>query len=455
MDRASLTEKYLAVLAETAPGARELLGSQPDSALLGSYYRGRYLPRPFFLGHAERVRLHADLENLRAALAALPDRLFGGDFAAFARAVGLDDVQVSAVLRGRGGPLTRQTRADLYVDETGGFKLLELNIGSAVAGMDNADMCRALLEHPVLAGFAREHGLGFVDSMREQVDNVLVECGVRPGDRPVVALTDSPQSYREMASYMALLCERWGELGLTALPCHIGQLEARDGRVWLGEVPVDIVFRTFLIGDLRTSAAASELMDPILDAAERGEVTIFTPMESAAYASKGALALLSDEGNRHLFSAGELESLDRILPWTRMVRPGPVTLEGGARVDLVRYALSHQRELVLKPTSLAGGEGVLLGWADGLGPREWRERILAALDGPFVIQRRIRPAPELLPDETGRLRPWTALWGVFTVVNGYGGAFIRATPATAGDSVVNVATGAYVGAVLHETAPST
>ncbi|MFJ6795415.1 hypothetical protein [Streptomyces sp. NPDC091268] len=451
MDRMSLTEEYLALLTESGAKAEELVGAQKDSVLLETFYAGKYLSRPLFLGRAEQVRLHADLENLRTALASLPDKLFGGDFAAFARAVGLSEVQVSAVMRGRGPSVSRQTRADLYLDETG-FKLLELNIGSAVGGMDNADMCRELLAHPLLADFAESRGLGFVDSMREQVNNVIVEGGFRPGDRPVVALTDSPDGWAKMLPYMEALCARWRELGLDAHPCHLGQLEARDGRVWLGERPVDVVFRVFLIGDLLKSPEVPALMDPVLDAAERGEVKIFTPLDSAAYASKGALAILSDERNRGLFDAGQLASLDRILPWTRRVRPGPVTLEGGERVDLLEYALAHRLELALKPTSLAGGDGVLPGWADGTTPGLWREQVLAALDGPYVLQRRIRPLTELYPDEHGELRPWIPLWGVFTGADGYGGAYIRATPADSGEAVVNVATGAYAGAVLHEEA---
>ncbi|MCU7821276.1 hypothetical protein [Kitasatospora sp. DSM 101779] len=452
MDRISLTRAYLAELARIGPGADTPAVGPVGSEFLDGMYEGRYLTRPLFLGHAEQVQLHADLENLRSALASLPDLLFGGDFEAFARAVGLTDVQVSAVMRGRGATVSRQTRADLYVDDTG-FKLLELNIGSAVGGMDNPDMCRELLARPHLADFAERHELGFVDSLREQVNNIVVESGFGPGDSPVVALTDWPDGYGRMLPYMEALCDRWGEFGLEAHPCHVGQLEARDGRVWLGEKAVDIVFRVFLIGDLLKSPQALQLVHPILDAAERGEVRIFTPLDSAVYASKGALALLSDERNRGLFGADVLASLDRILTWTRMVRPGPVTLENGESVDLVEYALAHQQDLVLKPTSLAGGSGVLPGWTEGLTADEWSEHVHAALDRPYILQRRVRPTVELFADDNGELHPWTPLWGVFTVVNGHGGAYIRATPATTGGLVVNLATGAHAGPVLYELSP--
>ncbi len=93
------------------------------------------------------------------------------------------------------------------------------------------------------------------------------------------------------------------------------------------------------------------LIDPILRAAERGEVRIFTPMDSELFASKGALALLSDEANRHLCTAAELASLDRLLPWTKIVRSGSVTVDG-ERADLLEYAAVQRENLILKPTAM-------------------------------------------------------------------------------------------------------
>jgi len=94
-----------------------------------------------------------------------------------------------------------------------------------------------------------------------------------------------------------------------------------------------------------------------------------------------ALAMLSDERNRHLFTTAELASIDRILPWTRAVRPGPVTLEDGQRADLLDYAISHQDDLILKPTLRYGGQDVLPGWHHQTSPELWRKQLARALDG--------------------------------------------------------------------------
>jgi hypothetical protein len=136
--------------------------------------------------------------------------------------------------------------------------------------------------------------------------------------------------------------------------------------------------------------------------------------------------MLSDPASRHLLSAAERAACDRILPWTRMVRPGPVTLEDGRMVDLYDYAASHPGDLILKPTLLHGGLGMLAGWHPDTTATLWRDRLTAAMGGPYVIQRRIRPTPELCPGEDGEPVPWIVTWGVFTFPHGYGGVYARA-----------------------------
>ncbi len=448
-NRSTLTARYLDEVARRGISASELVtGKKLKAELLEGYYQQQYLSRPLFLGPAERVQLETDLVNLRAALTSLPDRLYGGDLTAFARAVGMNDVQISAIMRSRAATPTTMTRADLYLDQIG-FRLLEFNMGSAIGGTDNADILEGMLEHPVLAEFAADNRLEYVHTMREQVRTVKVETGFAADSRPTMVMTDWPSSYQNLAPYIDVYSARLSELGLDACGAHIGQLEVRDGRVWLRNRPVDIIYRMFMIEDLLEYPAAPRLVHPILDAAARGEVKIFTPMDDAMYASKGALAMLSDEGNRHLLDPDQLASVDRTLPWTRMVRRGLVSLEDGSQVELFDYALSHQRELALKPTSLHGGSGVLLGWRADTSPAAWQEQVRAALDGPYVIQRRIQPVPELFPAEDLEPQPWLISWGAFTMSCGFGGVYSRGTTVESNVEVINFGSGTYSGSALY------
>ncbi len=217
------------------------------------------------------------------------------------------------------------------------------------------------------------------------------------------------------------------------------------GRVWLDGRPVDVVYRVFLIEDL-LDAEGPDLIDPVLRAAERGEVAIFTPIDAELYGSKAALAMLSDEANRGRYDAAELASLDRLLPWTRMVRDGSVTVDG-ERVDLREFALEQREDLVLKPAMLHSGSGVVLGWQ--VGTDEWGERLRAATDGPYVLQRRIRGLPEPFPAAAGGTEEMLLRWGVFTVGRGYGGAIVGGSTDLAG-GVLNSAGGATLGCCFHE-----
>jgi len=452
MNRVELTALYLDEIKRRGISAAELVSTQPESVGLQSFYGGRYLARPLFLGYDECEQLANDILTMHAALISLPDKLYAGDLAAFARSVGMDDVQVSAVMRSRGMTVTKQSRADLYMDETG-FKLLEFNMGSALGGIDQSDMARALLDQPELAKFAQTHRLGYVDTMREQVNNMFVESGFERGSRPVLATVDWPSSYETLEPYMRHFATRLHDMGIDAHVGHIGQLEVRDGGVWLGDVKVDMIQRLFMLEDLLEYPDASALMDPILDAAARGDVKIFTPLDSEMFASKGALAMLSDEENRKHFDQQTLASLDRLLPWTRMVRSEPVTLEDGSRVELLDYVLGHRDDLVLKPTSRHSGEGVLLGWREDTSAELWEERVRDALDGPWVIQRRIRPVPELFPMPDGDPVPWVVNWGVFTMVNGFGGVFARAATVESNLEVIRLFAGASVGCCLHVLPP--
>jgi hypothetical protein len=441
-DGVRLTSLYLDEVTRLGLKAPELLTGTTRSALLPD----PCLSRPLFLSHRERETLSANLTHLRSALTGLPDRMFGGDFAAFAVAMGLAPEQVPAVVVSGGSRPTAVARADLH-QHAGGFGLLEYNMGSAVAGIESADISRALLRHPVLADFARRHQLGYQDTMRALLGLIFSETDTDPASCPSVAIVDLPAHFAIIGPYLHKVARRWRSAGLDARAGHAGQLAVHDGRVWLRGRPVDIIYRVFILEHLLDPAGRA-LLNPVLDAAGRGEVQIFTPLDTELYGSKAALALLCDPANRHLFSVSELAAIDAILPWTRLVRPGPVTLADGTTADLMDYALTHAADLVLKPLLRHGGQGVVAGWHPGTSERTWRTALERAARGGYVIQRRVPQVTELFPGDDGGLRSWNVTWGVFTLTSGFDGVWARAFPDDRGQDVARVGTGAFVGSCL-------
>lgn len=452
----SLTDRYVREIGARGLTAAELLPAARVPAIIESFYSQRCLARPAFFEQAEHARLTGDLANLHSALTSLPEKLFGGDLAAFARAVGLVGPQIEFAIRTQSAvPVTRFARADLYAD-THGYRLLEYNVGSTIGLIEAGLLADALLEHPVLAEFAAAHRLDAVDMIGECLATVRLECGFPPDARPTIALCDWPDDFPANEAPLRRCADLHARsYGTTTVPTHLGLLEYRDGRVWADGQAIDVIYRCFMLQQTALPGAR-ELIVPLLEAAERGEVKIFTPLGCQVFSSKAALALLSDETSRGLFDAGTLASLDRILPWTRACRPGEVSLETGERVELLEYALAAREDLVLKPVFLHGGRGVLPGWETK--DSDWAERVRDAMTGRWILQRRIRPVPQIVPAPGGELSPYMINYGVFSMPSapgGYGGTALRAAPVSENVTVlsINADKSVLVGCAMHQLPP--
>lgn len=427
---------------------QELIDSVLATEHLVAAYGDRYLSRPAFLQADQLRALEADLSRLFVLLATLPGRLFDGDLRAAGRAAGMTSYQVDAVLRTAAGPPESLCRADLY-QEPDGFRLLEFNIVSALGGLENAELNRAFLGHPAVAGFVAEAGLCYVDTLARVADAIKAECEhLDAGSVPVVAIVDTPANFAPFEERFRYMADTWSRMGLDGIACGLDRFEERSGRLFADGRPVDVVYRYFLMEDL-LDPGSRPLIEPVLRAAEQGRVRLVSRMDSELYGSKGMLALLSDQANRSAFTADEIAAIDRLVPWTRTLRPGPSNAKG-AEVDLLDYARASQADLVLKPDLMHGGIGVVPGWT--VSQREWRDRLRASSGGPYVLQRRVRPVPESFPvagTPTGKQEPLTLNWGVFLVRDRYAGTLIRGA-ADPDVGVLSRATGARVGCCFHQ-----
>lgn len=443
-----LTLRYLKYLATTLD-AKDLLTLIRTSEHLLAAYGDRYATRPAFL-EADQVRgLESDLARLFTLLTSLPRRLFGGDLRALGRAVGMIPYQIDAVERTAEDLPLSLGRADLYT-EGDGFRLLEFNIVSAVGGLEIPELNRVLLRHPALAQFIAEVGLDYVDTMAHVADVIKDECERGDvGSTPVVVITDTPENFAPFEKRFQFMAKIWSQMGLDGIACPLDRFEERAGRLFADGRQVDVVYRYFLIEDL-LDPDSQRLIEPILRVAEKGNVGLISRMDTELYGSKAMLALLSDEVSQPAFTAEEAELIDRLLPWTRMLREGPSTADGVA-VDLMRYAQANQPTLVLKPSLMHGGIGVVPGWT--VSPQRWQECLRTCCGGPYVLQRRVRPVTESFPvaGKPGTVEPVALNWGVFLTRGTYAGAFLRGT--TDPDAgVVSRATGARVGCCFHEPA---
>ncbi|WP_228979447.1 hypothetical protein [Streptomyces sp. DH12] len=411
--------------------------------------------RPAFLEAAEARALEHDLGVVLRVLSSLPERLHGGDPGRMARALGLPPAQADAVARcAVPGPAVPLGRADV-LREGGRFRLVEFNTTSSLGGCEIAEMSRAMLCDPALREFAERHGLGYADPVAGMLASMDAACPDRSGlPVAVVKWPDSPQTAEDFG-HMRLFLRQLADLGREAFPCHIGQLAYRDGVLTARGRRVDRVFRTFQLSRLTGTPQTRELAAPLLDAVADGNAALFAPLPADLYGIKDCLALLGDEAHRDVLSPSEREVVDRLVPWTRPLRPGPVTYRG-ERADLLDVLRARREELVVKPSAGYAGQGVTGGWM--VGPDAWERRVAEALSGgvPHVVQERVVADAERFVDDEKPdvLTPTLLNWGVFHTVHGYSGAFVKGVPHAAQD-VRFLGDGSHVGCVFHQVAHRT
>lgn len=439
-----LTQRFLARWADKPP---ERLQELAGESKLPFSFGTRFLTRPAFLEAEQRRLAEADVSAVLDLLFTLPRRLFDGDLAAMADAVGLAPAQAEAIVRTATEHPVRLARADLF-DDGQAFRLLEFNVSSALGGWDTSVLTRWLLRDPDLASFVEDEGLAFTDTLAAFAGVIHGECaGLDCPSRPVVALVDWPASYPTFGPCLDFMARSLEPFGFEAYGCHAGQLTARDGHLFLEGRHIDVIYRFIPLSDLLDGPGALAVVEPIIAAAERGTVRLVTGFAASVFGSKGCLALLSDDDHRSVFSPAERDLIDRVIPWTRILRAGD-TSAGGQRVDLVDYVLANRCELILKPTQLYGGKGVIPGWKTG--QRAWAEAVHTGLRSRFVVQRRVRPVVERFP-AAGAAAATSELvlnWGVIVAGPGYGGAIVRALPGP-DPGIINVAAGAAAACTFH------
>lgn len=416
-------------------------------------FRGRLMPNPLFLSAEDSALLGRQLADIYDLLVTLPQRRFDGSRTEYGRMLGISEFQNAIVERAPRDKPPLLARADLYRTETG-FALLEMNTGSSLGGFECAEINRALAAHPLMAQFVEEKRLSWVDTADRMIGTALATHAERGGSVATIALVDWPDTfplYQKTIEIFAGLCRRSGH---EVFVCHLGELDETAGGLSYRGRNIDIVYRFFML-EYVNSAAGVELLQPLLRAAESGAVTLLSPVDADIYGYKAGLALLSEMVHTPDLDDGERESVTSLVPWTRRLHT-VIDDPAGEPVDALRLAIAQQKELMLKPVSLHGGMGIVAGWT--VDADEWRRCIETSLDGPYILQQRVHPAPDLmLVDQTiGRMY---CNWGVFltaatmTGSASYSGCFLRASNDPEVD-VVSFSKGALLGSCMVGPEPA-
>jgi tetratricopeptide (TPR) repeat protein len=154
------------------------------------------------------------------------------------------------------------------------------------------------------------------------------------------------------------------------------QLEAAGRRV-------DLVYRRFLLEELQEGDLTAAVRDR--------RVVLVNAFRSRVANNKKLLALLDDAAFEHLMRPAEAAIVRAVIPWTRIVRRGPVRKDGRT-VDLEELCMTERERLVIKPAVGYGGEGVHIGVETP--QAAWEALLREALGGETHVVQEFVLSPE-------------------------------------------------------------
>jgi hypothetical protein len=206
---------------------------------------------------------------------------------------------------------------------------------------------------------------------------------------PRVAIVDWPgvSTYHEFILFQ----EYFARHGIESIIVDCDDMAYENGTLYASGKAVDFVYKRVLTHELLERYGTRH---PIIYAVRDRAVCMMNRFSCKLLHKKASLAVLSDERNASLFTAGELDAIHRHIPWTRRVEER-TTQHDGQVIDLLPFILSNRDRLVLKVNDEYGGKGVVLGWDTSEG--EWAEAVQVALSRPSVVQERVALGTEDFP----------------------------------------------------------
>jgi hypothetical protein len=348
--------------------------------------------RPRFLSAEQYQHLRQAIANVmpafaRAHQAALAQPAFRAQF-------GLADWEEALIQDDpRFGTPSPTARMDTFFTAEA-LWLTEYNAETPAAAAYNDVLSEVFLGLPIMRRFERRYEVRPLPG-RHHVLHALLDAYEQWGgrERPRIAILD----WREVPTYseFVLFQEYFRSQGYECLIADPHEFEYRDGRLLAdGITPVNLIYKRVLISELVERCG---LEHAVVRAVRDGAVCMVNPFRCKILHKKASLAVLSDEANRHLFTASEARAIDTYIPWTRVVAERR-TQYAGREIDLLPFVDDHKNDFVLKPNDEYGGKGIVLGWdVDGA---QWTAALQTALSEPHIIQRRVplpaEPYPSLV-----------------------------------------------------------
>ena len=284
------------------------------------------------------------------------------------------------------------------------FQLLEPN-AVGVGGVHYAPAaCSVILDvfGDVLERAFPGHPIVSTPDPRQLLIEELTHVARRLGRRiRRVALIEN-RDYTTGTDEFGHLARSLSQEGLHGVVVDPREIHLSRGRLVAHGDEIDFIYRDCELSEFLEMEAEGHRLTAMRKAIQEGRLISGLLWE---FDQKASWEIFTDPAWSRHFTASQRRLFREHLPWTRLVRDASVLNPDGRRVDLLRYIRRRRRELVLKPNSLYGGQGVVIG--QQVTQAVWERQLSRALHGDtrYVVQRLARIGTERFPMvEDGHVR---------------------------------------------------
>ncbi len=208
-----------------------------------------------------------------------------------------------------------------------------------------------------------------------------------------IALVENSDFTTGTDEFLSLACH-YNQNGLQAIVADPREIRVAGGRLTVRGLEVDLLYRDCELNEFVQMEQDGKPLTGLRAAIRDGRMVSGLLWE---FDHKSCWEILTDPTYAGAFTPRQRRLFRDYLPWTRLVRATKTFDPKHRLVDLPDYIRRHRRELVLKPNTLYGGQGVAVGHA--VTQHTWERTLAKALRGqePYVVQSLARIATHRFP----------------------------------------------------------
>lgn len=262
------------------------------------------------------------------------------------------------------------------------FKFLEYNAETPAGVGDQMQIEKVLNEIPEIEKFLAENENWRPQPHRkllESLEATYREFGGRKS-QPNIAIVDWEGV--STASEFYTLQVYFESQNFPTRIVDPNDLEYDNGKLHAGDFEIDIFYKRVLIHEFLEKFDDTH---PFVRAYSDGNIFMANSFRVKIAHKKASFAILTDEKYSNLFTAQQLEIIEKHIPWTRKVVEEKTTYKN-REIDLTEFLRRNRENFLLKPNDDYGGKGIVLGWETS--QANWENAINDALQNSFIAQER-------------------------------------------------------------------